>query len=65
MDDHVDRAMEELWEWKRQAEEATRGMDRAALIEFCRTQADEVQRKLGLNLTSQSAADAARLRPRN
>ncbi len=62
MSDPVDRAMQEVWEWKRRAEEATRGMSRPTLIEFYRAQAREVERKLGLDLRSQPAADAARLR---
>jgi len=60
MINRVDQAMQEVWGWKRRAEEATRGMDGAALIEFYRRQADDVQRKLGIDLRSQDASDARR-----
>jgi len=51
--------MQEVWDWKRKSEEATRGMSAAAVIDFYRRRADEVQRQLELDLPSQPAADAA------
>ena len=60
MTNRVDQAMQEVWDWKRRAEEATRGMDGATLIEFYRRQAQDVQRKLGIELRSQNASDARR-----
>ena len=60
MSDRVDLTMQEVWDWKRKAEEATRGMSAPDIIEFYRAQADQVQRKLGLDLIRHSAADAAR-----
>lgn len=62
MTNPVDEAMQEIWDWKRRAEEATRDMDRSDLIDFYRKQATDVQRKLGVDLPSQPAADAARAR---
>ena len=64
MSDPLDRVMQEVWDWKRQAEEATRGMSGPALIEFYRTQAAEAQREFGLDLIQQPAAEAARRRQR-
>ena len=64
MSDRVDRAMQEVWDWKRQAEEATHDMDAPAVIEFYRKRADEVQRKLRLDLTAQPARDALHDRQR-
>jgi len=62
MNDRVDRAMQEVWDWKRRTEEATRGMSGPSVIEFHRTQAAEVERKFGLNLICHPAADARRIR---
>ena len=42
MTDRVQEAMKDVWTWKREAEEATRGMDSAQLIEFYRRQAQDV-----------------------
>jgi len=56
--------MPEVWDWKQEVEEAMRGMDPSAVIEFYRKRAEEVQRKLGLDLASQPAADAVRFRQR-
>ena len=44
MTNPVDEAMQEIWDWKRRAEEATRDMDRSDLIDFYRKQAADVQR---------------------
>ena len=59
MTDAVDTAMREVWEWKRQAEDRTRGMTTAQIIEFYRNEAESVQSKLGLRLPSEPAAKAA------
>jgi hypothetical protein len=64
MIDPVDRVMKEVWEWKRRAEETTRGMSASEIIEFYRKRADEVQQELGISLPSQPAASAARSRLR-
>jgi hypothetical protein len=64
MNNPVDEGMREVWEWKRRAEEATRGMNRAELIEFYRREADEVERRWGLNLKRQDPADVAQTRAR-
>ena len=65
MTNRVDLAMQEVWDWKRRAEELTRGMSPAAVIEFYRQQADNVQRRFGLELTSRRAGDATRARRRS
>ncbi len=57
MTDRVEQAMEEVWAWKRQAEEATRGMDSSQLIEFYRREAKSAERRLGLRLRSRNASD--------
>lgn len=62
MTDRVDEHMKDVWEWKRRAEEATRGMDTAQLIEFYRRQADEVEQRMGVQLKSRNASDNARSR---
>ncbi|MBN2560164.1 MAG: hypothetical protein JXQ75_04465 [Phycisphaerae bacterium] len=64
MNDRVDQAMQEVWDWKRKSEEATRGMAPSAVIDFYRKRADEVQRQLGLDIPAQPAADAAQTRER-
>jgi hypothetical protein len=56
MTDRVKRAMKEVWEWKRRAEETTRGLSRAELIDHYRRQNKKVQRKLGLHLPSRPAS---------
>lgn len=65
MIDRVEAIMQEVWDWKRRAEEATQGLSRAALIEFYRAEAEKVQQKLGIDLKSQQAASAASPRPTN
>jgi hypothetical protein len=40
MTDRVDTVMQEVWDWKRRAEETTQGLSRSALIEFYRTEAE-------------------------
>jgi hypothetical protein len=64
MSDPVELAIQEVRDWKRQAAEATRGMSAEAVIEFYRKQADEVQQKLGIHLTSQPAAARRARSPR-
>jgi hypothetical protein len=51
-----------LIQWKREAEEVTRGMTAAQLIEFYRLQAEDVERRLGLHLTVSKPDDATRPR---
>ena len=63
MTDRVQEAMKDVWAWKRQAEEATRGMDSAKLIEFYRRQAQDVERRLGVHLKTCNASDVARTQP--
>jgi hypothetical protein len=58
MTDPVDHAMEEVWEWKRKAEEATRGMSNSELIKFYQEHAEEAQRRLDVELVSLPAARA-------
>ncbi len=60
MTDRVQEVMRDVWAWKREAEEATRGMDSAKLIEFYRRQAQDVERRLGVALKSCNASDVAR-----
>lgn len=64
MTNRVDRAMQEVWDWKQRAEQATRDMDRATVIAFYRKAADQVQQRLGVDLVSQPASEAARSRKR-
>jgi hypothetical protein len=62
MTDTVHKCMKEVWEWKRRAEEATRGMDTAQLIEFYRLQTQEVEQRMGVQLKGRDASDNARFR---
>lgn len=58
MTDPVTEAMEEVWAWKREAEKATAGMNSAQLIEFYRRQAEETERRMGLQLKARNASDS-------
>ena len=60
MNDPIDETMREVWEWKRQDEEATRGMTRAELIEYYRSGADEIERRWGLHLRKANVSDATK-----
>jgi hypothetical protein len=55
-DDHFEEAMRDVWAWKRQAEEATRGMGTEELIEFYRRQAEDAERRLGVHLKTHTSA---------
>ncbi|MBN1342988.1 MAG: hypothetical protein JXQ73_09935 [Phycisphaerae bacterium] len=59
MSDRVDLAMQEVWDWKRRAEESTRDMSGAAIMEFYRSRAAEVQQKFGLALTSRQKGETS------
>jgi len=63
MTDRVQEAMKDVWTWKREAEEATRGMDSAKLIEFYRRQAQDAELRLGVHLKTRNASDSARTQP--
>ena len=63
MTDRVEKAMKEVWAWKQDAEEATRGMNSAQLIEFYRRQAEAAEHRMGLHLRTRNASDSARTRP--
>lgn len=58
MTDPTHEVMKDVWEWKRQAEEATRGMNSGELIDFYRRQAEEVERRFGIHLKNRKASDA-------
>jgi len=60
MTDPVEKVMHEIWDWKRKAEQDTRGMSKAELIEYYRAEADNVQKKYGLDLQSQTASQAVK-----
>lgn len=60
MNNPVDEGMREVWEWKRRAEEATRGMTHAELIKFYQREADEVERRWGLHLRKSHVSDSAK-----
>jgi hypothetical protein len=63
MTDRVQEAMKDVWTWKRQAEEATREMSAAELIDFYRRQAQDVERRLGVHLKTRRASDITQTRP--
>ncbi len=50
MTDFVPPSLQEVWDWKKAAEEETRGMTREQLIEFYRQAGDEFEKQLGLRL---------------
>lgn len=50
MSDRVPQSLREVWQWKAQVEEKTRGMPREQLIEYYRNGADEFEKKMGISL---------------
>ncbi|HKQ49381.1 MAG TPA: hypothetical protein VJZ71_15025 [Phycisphaerae bacterium] len=50
MNDFVPPSLQEVWDWKKAAEEETRGMTREQLIEFYRQAGDEFEKQLGASL---------------
>ena len=64
MTDTVDRVMREVWEWKAAAEDATHGMPASKLIEFYTKEANEAQRRLGVDLPTRAPSEVARPRKR-
>jgi len=63
MTDPQERALAEVWEWKRRAEEATQGMSPNEVMAFYRVAAEEAERRLGVRLRSRPAAEGGRSRP--
>ncbi len=59
MSNRVDQAMQEVWDWKRRAEEATRDMDAKTMIEFYRREADKVEQAFGIQLATRPAPNPA------
>ena len=57
MTDPATEAMKEVWAWKREAEKATEGMSTTQLIEFYRRQAEDTERRMGLQLRTRNASD--------
>jgi len=53
MTDFVPPSLQEVWDWKKAAEEETRGMTRAQLIEFYRQTGDEFEKQMGVSLPRQ------------
>lgn len=53
MSDFVPPSLQEVWDWKKAAEEETRGMTREQLIEFYRRMSDEFEKRLGQRLPRQ------------
>jgi hypothetical protein len=48
--DPVPRFLEETWQWKRESQEATRGMTTEEVIEYFRRAAREFQERTGIRL---------------
>ncbi|NOT02477.1 MAG: hypothetical protein HOP29_17870 [Phycisphaerales bacterium] len=61
MNDSGLQGREQVWDWKRRAEELTRGMSHHELMDFYRREAEVAERKLGVRLVVQAASfhDAA------
>ncbi len=57
MTDALEPLLGEVWEWKRQAVEETKGMSDAELIDFYKREAVEFQREYGLRLVSRPASE--------
>ena len=55
MSNLVPPSLEEVWEWKRQTEEETKGMSREELIEFYHRKGLEAMRKLGVDWPTRPA----------
>ena len=58
MSNSVPPSLEEVWEWKRQTEEETKGMSREELIEFYHRKGLEAMRKLGVSGPTRPAGQA-------
>jgi len=55
-DDYAPPSVREVCEWKDRTAKETEGMTRSQVIEFYRSRADEMQRRLGLTLEGRPAA---------
>jgi hypothetical protein len=49
--------LQEIWDSKQRAEDATRGMSREELIQYYRDRADEAECRLGIKLKRRAAAN--------
>lgn len=57
MNDFVPPSLQEVWDWKKAAEDETRGMTREELIEFYRKAGDEFEKQLDQRLPRPSDQD--------
>lgn len=64
MTDPTPKSVNDACDWKRRQDEQTEGLSREELIQFFRTAADEVEARLGLNLSTRPASDRRRPAPR-
>lgn len=50
MSDFVPPSLKETWDWKKKAEDRTKGMSRDELINYYREAADSFEKALGITL---------------
>jgi hypothetical protein len=55
MSDTAFPSLKEVWEWKRQTEEETKGMSREQLIDFYRRKGREALQRFGIDLPTRPA----------
>jgi hypothetical protein len=63
MSEFVPPSLQEVWDWKKKAEDSTRGMDREELLRFYREQARAAEKKLDVQLPTMPGHANARSRP--
>ncbi len=49
-DENVPKSLREVWQWKRESQEATRGMTTEEVIEYYRRAAREFEERTGIRL---------------
>lgn len=62
MTDPDQEVMADVWKWKQEVEDETQGLSQAALIEYYRQKADDLEKRFGVKLIHRTPADASRRR---
>ncbi len=62
MTDPAHEVMADVWKWKQDVEDETRGLSPAEAIEYYRQKADDLEKRFGVKLTRRTPADASRRR---
>lgn len=64
MTDHINQAMEDVWQWKAQTEQETQGKSVPELLEYYQRKSNELSKRFGLKL-NKMAADQAHDTPKS